>query len=115
MQISEDDKELITAMLESGDKLGAVRHIQEALSLSADDALTLAEKLEEQTLITNVAKLEEGVNPARVVGIVFSIIGFILLSLSVIFGYRDYQFASTAIQVTGKVSRIETRAPGNST
>ena len=115
MQISEDDKEWITNLLESGDKLGAVRYIQETLSLSADDALTLAEKLEEQTLIGVTAKLEEGPNPARIVGVVFSILGFILLSLSFIFGYMDYKFASIAIPVTGKVSRIETRQPSNGT
>jgi len=115
MQISEDDKQWITDLLQSGDKLGAVRYIQETLSLSAEDALTLAEKLEEQELIGVSVKLEEGPNPARIVGVVFSIIGFILLTLAFIFGYRDYQFATTAIPVTGKVSRIETRQPSNGT
>ena len=115
MKISEDDKEWITALLESGDKLGAVRYIQETLSLSAEDALTLAEKLEEQKLIGVTAKLEEGPNPVRIVGVVFSIVGFILLSLSFIFGYMDYQFASKAIPVTGMVSRIENRPPSNGT
>lgn len=107
MQIPEEDKDQITSLLESGDKLGAVRYIQQAFSLSADDALTLAEKLEEQAFVRNIGTLDEGVNPARLVGTIFTVVGFILLSLAFIFGFRDYRFSTSAIPVIGKVTRIE--------
>jgi len=107
VQISEDDKAYITALLESGDKLGAVRHIQQTLSLSAEDALTLAERLEEQNFDKKIASLEQGVNPASLVGTVFTVVGFILLSLAFIFGFQDYKFATSAIPLMGKVTRID--------
>src|SRR5688572_25781995 len=103
------------SLLESGDKLGAVRYIQQALSLNAEDALTLAEKLEEQDEGPSPAPNIEGINPGRVVGIIFTIAGFLLLSLAFIFGFRDYRFATTAIPVTGKVVRIEKRQSSGET
>jgi hypothetical protein len=106
MKINDVDKEHISFLLQSGDKLGAVRFLQQTYSLTAEEALTLAEQLERHDTAVQPPTTEKN-NPLRWVGIIFTIGGFLLLSAGFIFGFRDYKFTATAIPISGTVVSIE--------
>src|SRR5262245_12001704 len=111
MDITEEQKEHVTSLLEAGDKLGAVRYMQEEFGLTADQALQMAEKLDEQ--LDDIAKekmvadvhrtLNSGINPARIVGTIFGLLGLGFLATVGILIYLDQQFQKTAIPTKGKV------------
>jgi hypothetical protein len=105
MKINDLDKAHISFLLQTGDKLGAVRYLQQAYSMTAEEALTLAEKLEQQDTITHPSASERN-NPLRLVGIIFTVAGFLLLSAGFIFGFRDFKFTANAIPISGKVVSI---------
>lgn len=113
MKIPEDYKDQISGLLESGDKLGAVRFAQKNLGLDADQALTLAEQLQAQAI--SIKPPPPAINPVRLVGIIFTVVGFGLLSAAFVIGFQDYRFAQTAMPVTGKVLRIDSRLSDNTT
>jgi hypothetical protein len=111
MKIADTDRENIALLLETGNKLGAVRYIQQTFSMTAEEALGLAEKLDR-----NRPDAEETVRkrtPGRVAAVILTVTGFVLLSLGFFFGFRDYIFTSSAVPVAGKVAEIKEIPDGN--
>lgn len=106
MKINDVDKEHISFLLQTGDKLAAVRYLQQNYSLTAEEALTLAEKLEQQDP-KGPPTATQTTSPLRIVGIIFSVVGFLLLSIAFVFGFRDYKFTTSALPITGRVVSIQ--------
>lgn len=111
MTPTEDQKEEVKFLLESGDKLQAVRYIQEQFGLNADQALAFAEELEKQMETAKDEELERSsraleASTLKLPTILFAIfggIGFILLGIGLIAGIRTVHFLDIAQPVTGKV------------
>lgn len=119
MSLSEEQKEHAVHLIEVGEQLEAVRYLQEKLNITTEQAVKLAEKLEEEAeadqnaIKTELrAKLEDfkrrsatnpGVNVGRLVGSIFMVLGSIMLSVVVYITYSNYQFSKRAIPVRGIV------------
>lgn len=112
-----EQKDHALFLIDAGDKLEAVRYLQQTLNVNAEQALALTEKLEEESgnneLLNrfNELKSKLGSKPStrfpRIVGLAFMSIGLIMLSAVAFLAYRDYQFSLRAIPVTGKVTANE--------
>lgn len=108
-----EQKDHAVHLLQMGEKLEAVRYMQETLGLSAEQALTLVEKLDEETeqteLRTKFESMRERMQsgPAskmpRTVGLIFMSIGGIMLAVVAYIIVSDYKFSQRAVPVTGKV------------
>lgn len=113
MPLTPEQKEHATELIEMGDKLKAVRYFQETLNVSADQALVLTEKLEEEIqtspLLEEFKAMEEesrkkpAVNVGRLVGSIFMGVGGIMLAIVVYLIYSNSKFAERAVPVKGKV------------
>ncbi len=112
MTLTPEQKEHAIELIEMGNQLDAVRYLQETLDITSDQALILAEKLEEETksdLEKEFESLKEemhkkpGVNVSRLVGGIFMSLGAIMLVIAVYFLISNYQFSERAIPVKGKV------------
>lgn len=108
-------KEHAASLIRRGDKLEAVRYLQQTLEIDATRALLLAEKLEveeeedtpELRQQFEQARQEmsksKGVNKGRTVGIIFMCLGIPMLAFGFYLFYDNYQFAKRAIPVIGHV------------
>ncbi len=112
MTLTPEQKEHAIELIEIGNQLEAVRYLQETLDITADQAMLLAEKLEEETesdLEKEFNSLREemhkkpGVNVGRMVGGIFMSLGAIMLITAAYFLISNYQFSQRAITVKGKV------------
>ena len=117
--LSEEQKNKARELIEFGDKLEAVRYLQHQLSITADQALKLAEKLEEDLNNEGIAeseKLDEKLNElkkefgakkqlnvGRLVGSIFMVVGSIMLAVAAYVTYANNQFSKRAIPVSGEV------------
>lgn len=111
-----DQKEHALHLLRMGEKLETVRYLQDVLNVSAEQALQLAEKLDEEAEFNEnnelrlkfnelKAKME---NPPsarfpRTIGLIFMGIGIVMLTVVIYQVYADYQFSQKAISVSGEV------------
>jgi hypothetical protein len=112
MKITDADKEHIALLLVTGNKSGAVRHIQDTYSVSLEEARTVAEKLEARHVVRGPG--EAGAVSWKVTGIIFTVLGFVLLSLGFGFGFRDYSVTMHSLPVTGRVVALEISDAGSS-
>ena len=112
MNLTPEQKEHAIDLIEMGEKLDAVRYFQETLQVSAEEALLLAEKLEEEieeTDLEDIKALQQealkqpGVNVGRLVGMIFMSIGTIMLAVVAYLLVSNYQFMQRAQSVKGKV------------
>lgn len=112
MNLTPEQKEHAVELIEMGEKLDAVRYFQETLQVSAEEALLLAEKLEEEIEETDLEDIKElqqealkqpGVNVGRLVGMIFMSIGTIMLAVVAYLLVSNYQFMQRAQSVKGKV------------
>ncbi|MBL7872374.1 MAG: DUF3592 domain-containing protein [Cyclobacteriaceae bacterium] len=112
MTLSPEQKDHAVELIEMGDKLEAVRYLQETLTITADQALLLAEKLEEETesdLEKEFKSMQDEihkkppVNVGRLVGGVFMCLGVIMLAIAAYSIASNYKFSERAITVKGKV------------
>lgn len=110
MTLTPEQKEHAIELIEMGEKLEAVRYFQEILHIDAEQALTLAEKLEEEIETSPekeefVKKQEElirsGNNVGRLVGMIFMCIGIGLLMVVIYLVYTHQQFEKNAERVNG--------------
>lgn len=118
MNLTPEQKERALELVEMGQKLDAVRYLQKTLNISADEALLLTEKLEEEVegspLLDEFKSMEAemrqnpGIDVGRVVGTIFMSLGAIMLAVVVYLGISNYQFSQRAIPVKGKVIDYET-------
>lgn len=117
MQVTEEQKEELEALIEFGDKLEAVRYAQKNFGLDAEQAVTMVERLEQQLEAESDAELERAgkeverstANLPGIVGGIFGIIGFILIALAAYFGYRSYTFLENAVVIPGIVKEFVER------
>jgi hypothetical protein len=113
--LTPEQKEHAIELLQMGDKLEAVRYLQQVLQIDAEKALLLTERLEqevdaedEEILDELKARQEEAkkhppVDVGRIVGGIFMGVGCILLVIAAWLGISHYQFAQRAIPVQGIV------------
>ncbi len=113
MTLTPEQKDHAVELIEMGDKLEAVRYLQQTLYITVEQALILAEKLEEEVetspLPDELQSFEEigdqqpGINVGRLVGIIFMSIGGIILAVVAYLAVSNYKFAQRALPVKGKV------------
>lgn len=114
MMLTPEQKEHAIDLIDNGDKLEAVRYLQETIRVTAEDALLLAEKLEEELEVQAEAEFQamtkdvempatKGINVGKVVGGIFFGVGIIMLAITGIILYSGYTFKQRAQPVQGKV------------
>lgn len=114
MTLTPEQKEHAVDLIAMGDKLEAVRYLQEALHVTADQALVLAEKLEEEVASPIMTEQEEkafhdqvtkatSFNVGKLVGSIFMGVGSVMLIVVAYLVYSNMQFAKRAKPVKGKV------------
>ncbi len=112
MTLTPDQKNHTIELIERNDKLEAVRYLQETLGLTAEQALALASKLEEEIEsqmedkfkeMRERAKTQMNSKMPRVVGMIFMGLGIMMLIVVAYLIQSNYEFSKRAISVTGKV------------
>ncbi|HRI78027.1 MAG TPA: DUF3592 domain-containing protein [Cyclobacteriaceae bacterium] len=112
MTLTPEQKEHVTELIEFGDKLKAVRYLKETLSISLDQALVLAEKIEAELESPAPPTLGEdgqpvksspGINVGKVVGSIFMTVGAIMLGIAAYVVSSHYKFEQRAQKVKGTV------------
>ena len=111
MTLTPEQKEEAIDLIETGDKLKAVRYLKETLFISSDQALVLAEKLEaelegpvqdEEGNLTGSSR-SSGINVGKVVGGSFMVVGLIQLAVVAYLIVSHYKFEQRAQPVQGKM------------
>lgn len=123
MNLTPEQKEHAIGLIEMGEKLEAVRYFQQTLNITAEQALVLAEKLEEEVetspLLEKFKSVQQAVrhkpatNVSRLVGGIFMGLGGIMLAIVVYLIQSNYQFAQRAIPVKGVVVRYDNHQSSN--
>lgn len=115
MTLTPEQKEEAIDLIHVGNKLEAVRYLQQVLNINAEQALLLTEKLEQEIKAEDEAVFEElkmarennpqqsPINVGRLVGGIFMGVGSILLAVVAWISVSNYKFAQRAIPVTGTV------------
>lgn len=117
--LTPEQKQHVRELIDMGDKLEAVRYLQNTLNISADQALLLAEKLqqeiesEDETQFRAMAaelqqKHATGINVGKTVGGIFMGIGGLLLGIALILLYSNYTFSKRALPIKCLVLSYET-------
>jgi cytoskeletal protein RodZ len=116
MTLTPEQKEHAIDLIEMGEKLEAVRYFQEVLNIDAEQALLLAEKLEQEVeagpdMQELSQKHEEikrsGANVGRLVGLIFMSIGMVMLVFVFYLLYTHQQFEKNAHTVNGTVVEFQ--------
>ncbi|HMJ68890.1 MAG TPA: DUF3592 domain-containing protein [Cyclobacteriaceae bacterium] len=110
-EVTEEQKDHLEDLIQSGEKLEAIRYAQQTFGLDAEQAITMVEKLEQQIEGNTEAELEESIKDLnsstaklpKILGGIFSSIGLLLLVLAVWFGNKSYSFLEKAVPVPGIV------------
>ncbi len=113
MTLTPEQKEHAIELIEMGNTLEAVRFFQQVLSIDAEQALALAEKLESeiedgpeidpQVEQKPEAHRQAGVNVGKIVGNLFMGIGLTMIGIAAYLVYSHQQFEKRALVVTGTV------------
>jgi hypothetical protein len=116
MTLTPEQKEHAIDLIEMGEKLEAVRYFQEVLNIDAEQALLLAEKLEQEVETgpdlqelrqTHEELKSSGANVGRIVGLVFMGIGMVMLAVVFYLIYSHQQFEKKAVTVKGTVVEFQ--------
>jgi len=116
MTLTPEQKEHAIELIEMGEKLEAVRYFQEILNIDAEQALLLAEKLEQEVEAGPAMqelnqKHEEikrsGAHVGRLVGLIFMSIGMVMLVVVFYLLYTHQQFEKNALTVKGTVVEFQ--------
>jgi len=116
MTLTPEQKEHAIDLIEMGEKLEAVRYFQEVLNIDAEQALLLAEKLEQEVEASPAMqelsqKHEEmkrsGAHVGRLVGLIFMSIGMVMLVVVFYLLYTHQQFEKNALTVKGTVVEFQ--------
>lgn len=122
MTLTPEQKEHAIDLIEMGEKLEAVRYFQEVLAIDAEQALLLAEKLEQEIepeldLQGLQQKGEEmkrsGAKVGRLVGLIFMSIGMVMLAVAGYLIYAHQQFEKNAVTVKGTVVEFQSYISNN--
>ena len=108
MNFTEEQKQHAINLIEQGEKIQAIKYLRESLNITLEQALTLAEKLEQEVEgkpvdITDLSHKKTKVNPPKLVGTIFMSIGVIMLVVTIWIYNRQQQFYNRAIPVQGTV------------
>jgi hypothetical protein len=111
--LTPEQKEHAIELIEMGDKLEAVRYFQETLKVNADEALLLAEKLQQEIDAETEARFKsleqmmptpgKGLNVGRLVGGIFMGVGGIMLTIVAFVLYSNYNFSQRAETIKAKL------------
>jgi hypothetical protein len=118
MTLTPEQKEHAMDLIFMGEKLEAVRYFQQALNIDAEQALMLAEKLEEEIEAEDSQVLKEfeqqhtnlkesGPNVGRIVGALFMGIGIVMLLVVAYLIYSHQQFEKNAKVVKATVTEYQ--------
>ncbi len=125
MTLTPEQKEHVIDLIHMGDQLDAVRYLQETLGVSSEEALMLAEKLEEEIEAEESPLKDEfeslqresvgkkGLNVGRLVGTIFMSLGGIMLAVVAYVVVSNYQFEQRAIPVKGTVIDYQSHLSSN--
>ncbi|MCB0489208.1 MAG: DUF3592 domain-containing protein [Cyclobacteriaceae bacterium] len=117
--LSPNQKQHAKSLINSGQKLEAVRYLQNQLNVGADQALSLTEKLEEEINAEFEAELNNTRGSAkdtkmpRLVGGLFMTLGSIMLLIVLYIIYSNNQFVKRAIPVMGEVVNYDSYESSN--
>lgn len=119
--VTEEQKEHLESLIESGEKLEAIRYAQQTFHLDAEQAITMVERLEKDLEGESDAELERATkeltaSTAKLPGIIggtFTVVGVILIALATYFGYGSYSFLQEAVAVPGIVKEFKEREVRN--
>ncbi len=122
MQLTDEQQEELDVLINSGEKLEAIRYAQQTIGLDAESAISLVEKLEKQyeeedeaAFATTVKEHEKSMsNVPAIIGGIFGGIGVLLLVLGAYFGYRTQTFLETAVAIPGIVKEYRESEAYNS-
>jgi hypothetical protein len=117
--LTPEQKQHVIELIDMGDQLEAVRYLQNTLHISAEQAMVLAEKLQQEIETENEAafrakaaelqqKHSSGTNVGKTVGGIFMVIGIIFLVIAGLIVYFNYTFTQRAVTIKGKVLSYET-------
>jgi hypothetical protein len=109
MNLTPEQKQHATDLIEMGEKLQAVRYFKETLNISLEEAMTLTEKLEEEiegdasfAHFQSAQKTgSSSVNVGRLVGTIFMVVGILLLGIAGWVYHSKNQFEERAVPITG--------------
>jgi hypothetical protein len=118
MTLTPEQKDHAMELIAMGDKLEAVRYFQQVLTIDAEQALVLAEKLEEEIDAEDSLALKEleqkhdtlsqsGANVGRIVGTLFMSIGVIMLLVVFYLIYSHQQFEKNAKVVKATITEYQ--------
>jgi len=121
MNTTSEHQEHVRELMRNGEKLEAVRYLQQHFNLSADQALAMAEMLDREAEndfpIDNTpvvgSTASRGVSVGKIVGGVFLGVGLILLKECYFLWKNQETFSATAISVNGVVIELEERISRN--
>ena len=121
--LTPEQKEHATELIEMGDKLEAVRYFQQTLQVDADQALLLAETLQQEIEAADTAEFKAmeqtipasptGLNVGKTVGSIFMGIGGVLIAIAAWLFYSNYTFQQRAVPVKVTVLSYETHQSRN--
>ena len=115
MTLTPEQKEHAVELIEMGDKLEAVRFVQQTLYISVEQALTLTEKLEGELKSPNENPSDAPtMNVGRLLGSIFMSLGGIMLAVVAYLAFSNYKFEQRAQPVKGKVVDYQSYQSANS-
>lgn len=108
MQVSEEQKQHVRAMLIHGQKIEAIKYLRDNFGLSLKDSKRLAELIDEdiaddEYLGTPPVFNRAGSKAGSSIGLIFGIIGAIMLSIITYLFISHQNFLKTAVSVPGVV------------
>jgi hypothetical protein len=117
MALTNQEKVRLEMLLKLGDEQKAMQFLQEELNLSAEEARQAVEKLKPsvkplpRSLIQKFNSRKNETKNDKMgsrIGLLFMVIGIIMLGFSGYTAYSNYKFMENAISITGKVIDLDT-------
>lgn len=108
--LTPEQKQHATNLIQQGDKIQAIKYLRETLNITLEQALALAEKLEQEVegksvkfTLGDLPESRTKVNPPKLVGGIFLSVGLIMLVVTGWIYNRQQNFYQRAIPVQGTV------------
>lgn len=108
--ITPENKQTMVTLLQEGKKFEAIRYANETFGVTLEQATILVEALENE--VNHLPR--RMINPASIVGKVFSGLGLVFLAVVSVLVWNDMKATNRSISVTGKVDRLEYNNSGGS-
>ena len=113
MNLTPEQKENVTKLIDMGKMQDAVIYLQEKLNITPEDATVLAEKLNEEAespkeekvdkLFRDIGRVLDSLITGRAIGVSFMLLGALFVALSANMIISNQHFEQRAMSVKGKV------------